>query len=451
MALTYGFYNSLNQDRLYNAEHFSAMLNGVINDGVFMGIGDQLMVIPNSTLGGMNIIVGSGRAWFDGTWTNNDADYPLVVPAAGVSLHRIDAIVLETNKLEEVRANSIKIVSGTPGSSPAEPTLTNTETVNQYPLALIYVAANTTTITAGMITNKVGMASCPFVTGILDTMSIDSLIAQWESEFDTWFTNLQNELDSNQVTNLQAQIDALELVLGPPLDIAGAIHADGNIDTDLNLIADGNITAATGVVTGGTVASNGAVTAAGNISGVDINASGDLHAGSGLIVGASSGAVDNGVIELAEQVIAPSATANRMKLINEGNKFIAVDENGLKHVINGKMGVTLCIDNGDSVITTGTKVTAECPYGAELLTWTITSMDLTSGSISVILEIISYANFSGGTWTTLGTLTMTSAVKATGTFSAQYLAEGSIIRLRIATAPTSVKKVAVSLKGMRFS
>ena len=39
MTVSYGFYNSLNGDRKYNARHMSMIFDGIIRDGVFMSIG----------------------------------------------------------------------------------------------------------------------------------------------------------------------------------------------------------------------------------------------------------------------------------------------------------------------------------------------------------------------------------------------------------------------------
>ena len=64
MALTYGFYNSQNGDRTYDAADISSIFDGV-NDGVFMSIGDAFIV---SAANGMQVTVGSGRA-SDHTWT----------------------------------------------------------------------------------------------------------------------------------------------------------------------------------------------------------------------------------------------------------------------------------------------------------------------------------------------------------------------------------------------
>ena len=207
MAVTFGFYNSLDSDRVYSARQFSSLFDGLINDGVFMSIGNKLIVTPGTD---MQVLVQTGRAWFNNTWTLNDANLPLSIDAAEVVLNRIDVVVLEINLSDASRTNSFKIVKGTAGSVPAVPTLENGPEIFQYPLAHVSVPAGTTVIVGGLLTNKVGTTSTPFVTGILSTISVDDLLAQWEAEFDIWFDNLVNELSENQVTNLQAQIDTLE-------------------------------------------------------------------------------------------------------------------------------------------------------------------------------------------------------------------------------------------------
>lgn len=109
MAITYGFYNSLNKDRVYNAEQMSSIFNGIITDGVFSTIGDALMPIAGT---GMQVIVKTGKCWFNSTWTLNDALLPLDIEAADVSLTRIDAIIVEINSSIGTRANTIKMLKG---------------------------------------------------------------------------------------------------------------------------------------------------------------------------------------------------------------------------------------------------------------------------------------------------------------------------------------------------
>lgn len=190
MAVTYGFYNALNHDRLYDAIQMSSIFDGIIRDGIFSTIGDTMIV--TSPEDGMYVNVGSGRAWFNHTWTLNDTAYPIEAEEAEVVLDRIDAVILEVNSSAEVRANSIKFLKGTPSSNPVKPTLTHNAEVNQYALAYVRIRAGQTTIFQSDIENTVGTDETPFITGVLQQVSIETLLKQWEAEFNTYFTNFQN-------------------------------------------------------------------------------------------------------------------------------------------------------------------------------------------------------------------------------------------------------------------
>lgn len=190
MAVTYGFYNALNHDRLYDAIQMSSIFDGIIRDGIFSTIGDTMIVTAPED--GMYVNVGSGRAWFNHTWTLNDTAYPIEAEQAEVVLDRIDAVILEVNSSAEVRANSIKFLKGTPSSNPVKPTLTHNAEVNQYALAYVRIRAGQTTIFQSDIENAVGTNETPFITGVLQQVSIETLLKQWEAEFNTYFTNFQN-------------------------------------------------------------------------------------------------------------------------------------------------------------------------------------------------------------------------------------------------------------------
>jgi len=203
MTVTYGFYDSLAGDRTYNALQFSSLLDSIINDGVFISIGQALAIVDGT---GLQVRAGIGRAWFDHTWTYNDAILNLVITEPHAVINRIDTVVLETNSDPGVRANTIKVIAGTPASSPVPPTLIHTATIHQYPLADVDVEAQATEINQSDITNRIGTSDCPFVTGILESIDIDFLFAQWQDDFDTWFLYLQDQLDDNQAANLLAEI-----------------------------------------------------------------------------------------------------------------------------------------------------------------------------------------------------------------------------------------------------
>lgn len=209
MSLEYGFYNGNNGDRKYDSRQISQIFEGIINDGIYMSVGDKFMVSENS---GMNVLVGSGRAWMQGTWTANDTDLALTVDDAEVVLNRIDTIVIEVDL--NARMNAVNIVKGTPASSPIPPTLEFEGGVYQYPLADIEVLAGATSIAQGDITNRVGTVDMPFVTGIIDTIDSSTLLTQWEAQFQTWFSGLQDVLDTNTESNLLNLINAKPNIIG---------------------------------------------------------------------------------------------------------------------------------------------------------------------------------------------------------------------------------------------
>ena len=215
MSVTSGFFDSSGGDRKYNTEQMSAIFDGILKDGVYLSILNQFKVTPNV---GMQITVDTGRAWFDHTWTLNDAKLNLTVDAAELIQNRIDAVVLEVNRSSAVRKNTIKMVKGTPASSPQNPTLTKTDTVKQYPLAYIRVNKGVTSIGSADITITVGKDECPFATSFLEAVSVTQLYEQWEADysnwrndqqesFEEWFANVQGQLSEDPAGNLQAQID----------------------------------------------------------------------------------------------------------------------------------------------------------------------------------------------------------------------------------------------------
>lgn len=192
MSVSSGFFNSLNGDRKYNAAQMSAIFDGVIIDGVFASIGTAFAV---KAAGGLTVNVGIGKAWFDHTWTVNDSILPMTAPEAEVLLDRIDAVVLEVNGMESVRNNTIKFVKGNPSSAPSRPTLTNEGNVHQYPLCYIYRKYGTAVINQADITPMVGTESTPFVTGILQTISLDELLGKWQDELDRFTDARSKEVD----------------------------------------------------------------------------------------------------------------------------------------------------------------------------------------------------------------------------------------------------------------
>ena len=210
MSITSGFFNSVNGDRKYDAMQMSSIFDGLIIDGIFASIGTAFVVKATTA---QTVNVGIGKAWFNHTWTLNDAVLPLECPDSELLLNRIDAIVLEVNTTETVRENSIKIIQGTPATDPSRPALIKEGNIYQYPLCYIYRALGSTTITQADITNMVGSDETPFVTGILKTISLNELLGQWEAELDQFMADQSNEVakwTESQKTEMLAWFEDLK-------------------------------------------------------------------------------------------------------------------------------------------------------------------------------------------------------------------------------------------------
>ena len=195
MSVTSGFFNSLSGDRKYDAIQISSMFDGLITDGIYNGFLESFMVTASSPAS-MVVTVGEGRCWFNHTWTLNDAPLPLTLDVGDVVLNRIDTIVIDVDSTDTVRACTIKVVKGSPSSQAVRPTLENTETHHQYPLCDISVPAGATTVTQSNITNRRGTSDCPFVATLMESVDVDDLLIQWESQWNDWMTDRADAMDS---------------------------------------------------------------------------------------------------------------------------------------------------------------------------------------------------------------------------------------------------------------
>lgn len=242
MTLTSGFFNSLAGDRKYDAEQFSQLFQGIITDGVFASIG-QKFVVTQATPVSMTVLVGSGRAWFRNIWANNDAAIPVVIETAHATLSRKDIIYLEVNSDDGVRACAVKVRKGTAAVTPVAPALDITSDKGEYLIATIAVGPGITELTQANITSHVGTSNFPYITGPLTTLSSDSIVAQWEAEFNDWFNSLVTNLEGDVAATLTSQmavansdIDTLQsAVAAIPKITSGTAAPSGGNDGDIYL------------------------------------------------------------------------------------------------------------------------------------------------------------------------------------------------------------------------
>lgn len=233
MAVTYGFFNSINQDRVYNADQMSLYFEGLVSDGVYESVGGALQVTAG---GGMTVNVQTGRAIIKSKWVKNDAVYSLTLNPAHVTLNRYSAVVIRLNY--STRTISIAIKDGTPASSPTKPNMRNDSTIVDLCLAYIYVGAGVTSISQSNITDMRASNLCGWVTGLIEQVDTSQLFLQWQTayeefyqSFQSWFDTLTKQLQVNTYIHQYSK----RFVIGSgssniiPLDMTGYTYEESDI------------------------------------------------------------------------------------------------------------------------------------------------------------------------------------------------------------------------------
>ncbi|MEZ0396841.1 MAG: hypothetical protein ABWK53_10490 [Anaerolineales bacterium] len=110
---------------------------------------DRLEVYGDST--GMQVKIRSGAAWIHGHYFESDATETLPIASSDPLLNRIDLVALRLSYTDH--AIDFQVLTGTPGTSPTPPSLTQTDAIWEIPLAQVYVQAGSITITANDVTD----------------------------------------------------------------------------------------------------------------------------------------------------------------------------------------------------------------------------------------------------------------------------------------------------------
>lgn len=240
------FWNSINGDRVYNADSFSEWLDHFFTTGVFA---DELQV---TAAGGMKLSVAKGYANIKGKVRFFDQPDVLTLQPAGSAYPRIDTVVVERNDTD--RTVLLKVVTGTYSSMDPVPTAPErTAAVYQLVLAQIRVAAGATEITQADITDTRGDTDlCGIVAGTVEELDFGQFTAQFDAYFRTfktvtlteleeWLKTVKQKISSTDAGKLQLEIDEVAAKLESrvkELTLTAASWSDGTYT-----IADKLITA----------------------------------------------------------------------------------------------------------------------------------------------------------------------------------------------------------------
>ncbi len=150
MAIKYGFFNSVDGDRKYDADDIGNYFLSLMSDGVLDTPETAMQVSASS---GMSVSVAAGWAFVKCKYLHNTAAAIYTLADADVVLNRIDRIVIRLDTAN--RAVSIAVKQGTAATTPTAPALTKTSGgVWEMSLAQIYVGAGVTSISQENITDE---------------------------------------------------------------------------------------------------------------------------------------------------------------------------------------------------------------------------------------------------------------------------------------------------------
>lgn len=190
MAVTYGFFNSVEGDRKYNAEDMSHYFEGLVSNGVYENVGNKLAVTADNN--DMSVNVGTGRALIDCHWIKNDESLRLEIDSQDEET-RSDYIVIKLDLNESARKMTIEVSKNIMPSDSAY--------IKYLILAKVNIEPGATKINQVNIEDLRGTSRCLYVTGLIKQLDTSDLFLQWQAfmeqkaeAFNDWYNSLTETL-----------------------------------------------------------------------------------------------------------------------------------------------------------------------------------------------------------------------------------------------------------------
>lgn len=223
------FFNSINGDRKYKASDFAEFFNSLLTNGVFPNPSTNLQVIANNN---MTVTLKLGKAWINGYIYINTDNLILNVDVADGVLNRIDRVVIRFDTAG--RAIKAVIKKGAFASSPVAPILQRDVDGYELGIADIYIGKGAVSIVQANITDlRLNTTYCGVVNSLIqaDTTAIfnqyqswfndktgqyqtdiTNMKSQFQNDFNTWFTSVQETLSGDVAGNLLNKINEVPKV-----------------------------------------------------------------------------------------------------------------------------------------------------------------------------------------------------------------------------------------------
>lgn len=192
-----GFFDSMNDDRVYTANDMNRPYRRLISEGVFATpLGTPSTDLQTvSAQSGMNIIVKKGEGLLANKWFESANDIQITVASNSNVVPRRDSVILQMNTKQSGRIAKIIYREGTPSSNPQPPALSVDPSIVERRLANIYVAASANYIGNDAIVDLRGSSECPWITSLIYQVDTSQLYNQWQSAYQQYYDNTTSEFN----------------------------------------------------------------------------------------------------------------------------------------------------------------------------------------------------------------------------------------------------------------
>lgn len=204
-----GFWDAINYDRTYSADDMNKPYNRLVSDGVFAANdgtpSSDLQAAASGT--SMNILIQRGQGIFGHKWFENPSTLLITVPDNTALYPRLDSVIVQVDKRTPGRVGNIVYRTGTPAQTPEPPPINTTANVIEYRVANVAVSASASAISQADITDLRGSAECPWVTGLIQQVSTDTLWAQFQAAYAAQYAQYTAEYQEYTAEQRQAWED----------------------------------------------------------------------------------------------------------------------------------------------------------------------------------------------------------------------------------------------------
>lgn len=217
-----GFFDAVNNDRLYSADQMNLPYKRIISNGIFANPdgtpSEDFAVVASS---GMHINVKPGDGLFGGKWFISKNILDITVPANSGGSTRVDSVIIQIDNTVSGRAGNIVYRTG--GTS--APDINTDANILEYRVANLTIPPFVSAVTAGLITDLRGRTGCPWIRSLVyqpdNAARIDEFISTYgvsngtkieETVLFTSSTPVQNSGDPSPGVLVSADITSFDYV-----------------------------------------------------------------------------------------------------------------------------------------------------------------------------------------------------------------------------------------------